>query len=438
MEPLIREWFPPPSADTDLHIPDGLTASSILSLKAEHIDAYRTGHAFTYASYEWNCPLHSTQTYLVAYADGIMAWVDTTDSYSVNSLDLRTGHRCSYSPEVRIRVNAIAMSSSMLAAFGSGRCHVWNLGTGDCYRIQLPSNKGQRIVVSGQTLALVARLGPTDQPEATMRFEVVTWTLKDQRTSSFCVALRPKKDRYTYSTEKYMLDKNAESLHFFERVFYLSDGSTHFHYTRTSLDGALLAQDVLEIASTEYYYDCSNDTVSEEANGQAVIWSFSKRQCDWNNGSELMLICYNFRENRLELRTQKVARLRMTDSELISSVFFWKDAAYFVVGTPDVPELRVIDLQDSPCSEAKMGFVVNTPMFIPQVEKQNEPDMFLLGDETFLVSVFTQGFTVWCFDANVQIFNEVIAYKEERKNNMEERLLLKQKERNSALRVHLE
>ena len=94
MQPLLRSSFPTPTAETALRIPEGLSANSIVSLKAEHIDACRTGNAFSYARYErdsfpegvWNWH-HSV------YADGVMAWVETIDGYIVRLLDLKTGQQ---------------------------------------------------------------------------------------------------------------------------------------------------------------------------------------------------------------------------------------------------------------------------------------------------------------------------------------------------------
>ena len=92
MEPLLRSRFPTPTAETALHIPSGLSASSIVSLKAEHIDAYRTGHAFKYATHQWDCFQEGIWNWnLMAYANGIMAWVDRKDGHVVKSLDLKTG-----------------------------------------------------------------------------------------------------------------------------------------------------------------------------------------------------------------------------------------------------------------------------------------------------------------------------------------------------------
>lgn len=443
LEPLICDWFPAVSADVALHIPHGLSASSIQSLKAEHIEAYLTGHAFTNANHEWDCfpdvaGPGKLLPHFVAYADGIMAWVDTTDSPFVKSLDLRTGQEWSFLPEARTSINAIAMSSSMVAALGSGRCHVWNFWAGERYYLRLPSDRWERIAVSGESLAIVTNRREGSDPYC----ELTTWTLKNQRTASFCVNLSPIKGR-SPSPWQFMFDNKGESLLLFEWSLdfaYGEDGLARFHYVRISLDGEVLNQGVLEVSLAGCCHDCSQITLPKEANGRAVLWSFAKHQRDGDNFHEMMLIYYNFRESRLEVRTQEIAALRIMDSYITSSLFYWKDAAYFLEYSSDSaePDLLVIDLQDSTCNPAKMDFAVNNqnsrraPKLDIRKYNNRETDAFLLGDETFLVSVSPQGFCVWCFDANVGIFNEYVPYAEERKRSKEERLRLKQKRKSTS------
>ena len=316
LELLICNWFPP-STDTDLHIPDGLSASSILSLKAEHIESYRTGHAFTYAMHEWDCFPDGLNINLVAYADGVMVWVDTTDSHLVKSLDLKTGEEWSFLPEARTRVMSIATSSSMVAALGSDRCHVWTFRTGDWYCLRMPSASESDIAVSGESLAI---FDLSTRLDASPRVEVLTWTLKDQRTCSFPMALAPKKDGHLYSLRT-MLDNKGESLLFVEWIHDPFEGrSPHLHYSRTNLDGNILAQGVIQIPHTRGYDCVSYDTALKEANGQAVIWSFHKCHVE-DDVSELILICYNFRDDSLEVRTQMVSGLRKNTGTKFNLLF---------------------------------------------------------------------------------------------------------------------
>ena len=420
---LLRIWFPTSTVDTALHIPKGLSTTSVTSLKAEHINAYCTGQAFAYARYDsWDGFNMRLWLNSVAYADGIMAWIDSTDSDVVKLLDMKTGQKWSFLPEARTRIYAIALSSSMVAAFGTGRCDVWTLSAGHHYSLRLPSALFSDIAVSGKSLAITLS---NQWSEASSRVEIVTWTLKDQRTSSSFVALPPKSTTSRPSL-KMMLDSQGESLLLFEWVLndFRDHGPTQFNYTRASLDGNVLTQGTLETPSTKDYHYCSEEAVPKATNGEAVIWAFIKRQRSLVDISELMLICYNFPEDRLEVHRQVVVGLCMNDKSK-SSLFHWKSAAYFLQYEDSYHHLRVIDLVGSTCSEAEIDFFYS-PLPFPEDE---EPHTRLFGDETFLIAVFDEGFCVWCFDANLQIFNEDIHYKEKRKSNIAERRLLWEQDR---------
>lgn len=421
VEPLLRDWYHPKrDVDRGSQIPAGLSADSVAYLKAKYIDAYCTGHPFTYASHEWDCLETYLDLNLVAYADGIMAWVDKKDSDFVKSLDLRTGQKWSFLPEARTGVRAVATSSSMVAALGSGRCHVWNYRTGESYTLLLPSARLANIAVSGESLAI--RSEPV-QHEASLRIEVVTWTLKDKKTYSFSVASSRIRSRSAYASRT-MLDNEGESVLFFEWVEDRSERPkpSQFHYLRTSLDGNVLTQGVIETPDLMEYNMYTQVTVPKEANGQAVIWPFAKAQNRSNDLSELMLICYNFHEDRLEVRTRIVPGLRVDQSTVIN-LFCWKNAAYLLTYEHECFDLRVIDLHDSTCIEAKMNFYFNYYQKYPVLSERDVSQTILFGDEIFIIIALGKGFSVWCFDANVQLFKEDNHYAQQRKMNMDRRLL---------------
>ena len=187
-----------------------------------------------------------------------------------------------------------------------------------------------------------------------------------------------------------------------------------FYYTHTNLAGDVLSQGVIEICNPICDYDLVRYAVPREANGRAVIWAFGKDPPEVRDSFELTLVCYNFHQNRLEFRAHVVSGLSMNIHEK-SDMFFWKDAAYYVDKRRG---LRVINLQDSTCSELKMFITLSTEDFDLHLQAKDPLEACLFGDETFLISVFKPGFFVRCFDANVQIANEDISYKERRKDKI--------------------
>ena len=428
-ELLLQDWFPKCYGDQGLKIPTGLSTKSVASLKAEHIDAYRTGHAFGYARYEWDCA-YDLRNKIVAYADGVMAWVDTTNSHFVELLDFQTGEKWSFMPVARTRVYDIAMSSSMVAILGVARCDVWNFRTGDRYSLQFPSAQA-KIAVSGESLAI---LHIAESSQAGHRAEVVTWRLKDQKTYSFSMTLPSRKGRLGLGF-KMMLDSKGESLLLFQRVYMERGEVRYFVYIRTSLNGDLQTQGFIEAPHIVNHVEYSGDSIPKEANGHAVIWSYVKCESGEDDGSELMLIVYNFQKDRLESRTQIVRGLYMNLPSAhgrVYNLFVWKDVAYYLENRSNRLGLRVIDLRESSCTEARMDFSVDTQGFHQRIHDRNKPQRLAFGDETFLINVFEEGFCVWCFNPNVRMFNEEITYKEERKSNRETRLLLKQNRKDGS------
>ena len=70
---LLRFWYP--EAEANLEVPEGLPASAVSSLRAEHVDAYRSGNAFSVLVNVWNFPTRPSPAAKVAYANGYVAWI---------------------------------------------------------------------------------------------------------------------------------------------------------------------------------------------------------------------------------------------------------------------------------------------------------------------------------------------------------------------------
>ena len=154
-----------------------------------------------------------------------------------------------------------------------------------------------------------------------------------------------------------------------------------------------------------------------ESDEQAVICPYTKSQPEEGAFS---LICYNFRKDRLEVRQQVLKGLRMKSS-WGANLVFWKDVAYYL-DYEDIPQtyvsrkqdcrilrvgcraLRVIDFENSSCTKAGMSFPINTHE--TDLQREKETGKRLLGDETFMVAIYIEGFCVWCLDANARMVNE--------------------------------
>ena len=166
----------------------------------------------------------------------------------------------------------------------------------------------------------------------------------------------------------------------------------------------MITEGVIEAPDLRDCLDCSKGIVPRESNGQAVIWSYTKSQSEEGASSSVVLICYNFRKDQLEVRKQVVRGLRVKSSWGTNQVF-WNDIAYFL-DYEEIPQtyisrrqdcrisrvgcraLRVIDFEDSSCNKARMSF----PMTIygTDLQRQEEIEMRLLGDEKFIVAIYVK------------------------------------------------
>ena len=425
VDTFLRDWYPCRKDDVSqiLQIPAGLSAENVASLKAEHVDAFRTGHPFKYAHCYFQCASNPQSLYRMVYADGLIAFADERNTTTVRTLDIKTGQELSFIPPARTQVRAFALSLSMIAVLTSATCHIWTLKTGQIHKFRLPSDRRASIAVSGNSLALVYHHSQFDPAS---HIHVVTWTLKNQRTSSFFLASSPNNYSSDQSIIDYeytiMLDGNGETMLLLERAHTPGiDGL--FSYFRTSLDGKILAQGSLEIVIPKDSMNCLRGASPTEVNGRAVIWSYVSRQPRERAYSELMLIYYNFRENRLEVHKKVITNLHIM-SERISNFVFWKDVAYFLEYYNGRWWLSVIDLENWICREAKNKNYILT-------SGCDEVPLALLGDERFLITGFKTGCRVWCFDANVQVSNKDDSFEMRREKNREERLLLKKDTKDS-------
>ena len=131
--------FPKGDIGLGLRIPESVSSEKIAFLKAEHVDAYLTGQAFSYASHEWDCFTYSFAPEEVAYAEGLIIWVAGNQPSLVKTLDLKTGRKESFPLEDRTRIDNMAISSSMVVALSSEGCHVWISMTGESSLFTIPN-----------------------------------------------------------------------------------------------------------------------------------------------------------------------------------------------------------------------------------------------------------------------------------------------------------
>ena len=440
IECLIRWWYP--GGETDLCIPNDLSIEATLNLKAEHIDAFRSGYPFSKSILD-GMPDRIER---IVYANGVLAWINLDQfarvGHSIEILDLKTHLRrqltSDWTSEDWFSFRTIAISSSIIAALDStGRCHVWEISNPNKrYLLQLPSAGYKRLEASGPALAIAS--GQYDSTET----EVFTWSSRSMITRSFLLPLHPVRTSLFHEW-KIVLNPNGESLFLFETICSEHYGASGWrrdlyalYFTHTSFDGQICAQGQSEWLSSLYNVDANFDDITmmngiADFNTPATLWLFnhlSPRPGHEHRpyGLEMIRICFNFERTSFEVEERVFA-----SSEPYKDRYFrplvWKDVMCW--GDPADACTRILDFKESTCEQTKL--VSNLPLYCRESDTggASEADLesyeeLCFGDETFLIHLGPSGcWKVWCFDKNIQMANEDLGYRSLRLKNPQKRIL---------------
>ena len=432
IECLLRWWYP--SGETDLCIPNDLSIEATLNLKAEHIDAFRTGHPFSKSILDGMPDLMDG----IVYAHGVLAWINPDVSEhvgrSIEILDLKTHLRSHLISEDRTSFRNIAISSSIIAALDLiGRCHVWEINHPDKkYMLQLPSARYYKIVASGPALVIAS------ERHRSRKIEVFTWSSRTMITHSFLLPLHqvragPRREW------KIMLNPNEESLFLFQTIRserYGASGSRRdlyaLYFTHTSFDGQICAEGQSEWLSSIYNVKANFNDITmmngvAEFNSSATIWLFnhlSPRPGHEDRPYDLTMIriCFNFERTSFEVE-ERVFASSGPYKYFFVTPFICKDIMCW--GDPADACTRIIDFKESTCEKTKL--VSNLPLYRRESDIGGafEPghSESCRGDETFLIHWGPSGWKVWCFDKNIQMANEDLEYRSLRLKNPQKQIL---------------
>lgn len=413
---LLRSWYP--GSETP-GVSDGLSARKAAWLNAEHVDAYKGGKAFSMKTWTFEPYTDGLDCELVAYADGVVAWTDATNSCVCRSLDLKTGNTQSFMTEDRSSISHLVLSSTMIAAMSmSGKCYIWTFREQESISIRMPSARVIKVLLSDNSLVVV--FDPHYSGDGA-QVEMITWTLYSQRTHSFSLNLR---GNHPNSLEtKVLLDKKGASVILLERP--LGGGIGEYeciYFTRASLTGIIRAQGVGEGPRRESHEDYARRTIPSQTNQYATIWAFVRNLGRNERAVEFVRVRYDFDWDRVVFDTRFIKGFER--SHAMSDMFFFKDAAYYRHYFSRNARLRVIDFNRSICSRAPMSTLISWSESWPQGGLNNSDcmkddyDSLLFGDENFLVNILNGGILAWSFDRNIKMVNENTAYRVARGGEM--------------------
>ena len=421
---LLRFWYPKHEACSQLAVPDGVSPSAASSSIAEHVDAYRTGSAFSMLKGFWRIASQESIGAHVAYANGILAWIDHRND-EIRIRHIISGLRERWVLEDGENLSHISMSASVLAAVtNAGICYVFNMADDQVQRFPLTSTSVQGLTVSGDSVAILYDRSPSES----MHVEMSIWTPGRQNSVQCRVKLHGLPSGETSRHDrKIMIGTRKDCLVMFERCVELR----RFYFTRFGLDGQLQAQGSLEGFDETRFTRHSESSVPSDINGCAIVWSYIQDHTEAKESSsydELVQIQYD--PQRDELRLKRNVYRRTWWARTFSSLFFWKDVAYCRSAVLSEFSVMIFDLTEDSIKDAvtlgtSSDSFFSNPHGLRRTRSLDERYIMqtqFLGDEDFLINIDTSGFVIWCFNGNVKMAHEDKDYAEHRQKDIQGRL----------------
>lgn len=433
IENLLQPWDA--LGKVHLRMPPDISVEAALALKAEHVDAFRTGNPFSMVQGEWEVAAWNGSYPLnVSYSHGRLAWLDHSDR-TLHVRNLEDGQEILCTPPDRARIDLLGISSDIAAATTfSGKCYAWNVITGDpAATIQLSSASADYFAVTGSFVAMVQKL------QASNRHCVTVWSLEDCRTRSFEFTPRNSQSNYYYSYKLHIL---IDSIVILERVKGPPDEVV---FTRFTLGGEIIAEGSSGLVHRTFRSGYEHFVVlpqpeSEETMSRDILdstWpSFKEdggklhmiRTAVLRGSCGILWLVFDSRTNRLEARREPAISCREFEvgPSPANYWYFWKNMAFrFCEDTPGNPLSAAVDLQrrtlvpdytqrlnDGPWTTSGTQWPIArsesrspSPAYEYDGSLGRRPIWFC-GDDIYMIRVYPRGYTAFCFDKNITMANE--------------------------------
>ncbi len=387
---------------------DELKNHNIASM-AEKFDAYQRISPFSMAIRDLRCYSVDDHLWTVAYGDGILAWIDGNESTKGKLQRLRGGVPSNFSSPQGTRLKHIAVSASMIAVIDeSSICHIWDL-----------RRLSQRLVNSFQvnpTLSQYIRIEEIRIAKQTLVIRTSEQKIISIHLDSPITTYEfssPRDSSYRSCYRRIMLDHSGQHI----TLFSFDRKSGQINHTQYGLQGNLECGNSLLCPIVQSYDHWNESTQTVLQDYCSTIWTLMKRQLPnliETSSWDILRVCYNQREQRLEFHNHTVHGLRTKDE--ITSAFVMNDVVYCrsswsrSLESEDI-ELNAINLSDSSCERASDQAdpcAVSWPFndnFEPG-ERQRVSYLMssiFFGDETFLINVSCVGLIIWCFGRGINM-----------------------------------
>ncbi|KAL8930739.1 MAG: hypothetical protein Q9208_000280 [Pyrenodesmia sp. 3 TL-2023] len=447
VESLLQPWFP--MGDVDLRMPDNVSREAALAIKAEHVDAFKTGNPFSMVKGAWDLHWEARQDYRsrpvdMDYSHGRLAWIEGNTQVRVKNLEL--DQETLYTPSNREQISTIRLSCATVVAVttASGRCYVWDCATGSPHSFQLPSALVFTVVVKGKSLAILSK----SEPQRNHCTTCTTWNLESRRTRSFPVPTQSRlcvrKKYYTYD-----VTMTEDSVVILELDMGPPD---QIFFTRYTLEGKIIANGASELLPRTFrsgYLSVATSPPQESAYSDFLInldhfnirdetnqYFRRLRNTVFSQTLGIVRIIYDLRHDRIKTLTIPCHDLESGHKEG-TSWYFWKDVVFrychdkrgFLpsvasdLHTGVETDMRIHDWMhglDS-VSEAAQPEGLRRE----RLGGDDPQPVLFFGDEIYMVCVFASGFTAYCYDKNIEMAHEDIDFRRRREVARVERMTLR-------------
>lgn len=381
--------------------PKGQSTRELVTVKAQHDLAFRTGHASSMVLHPWNVPssfgLKGRGPPNACYRQGYLAWIDPKGCL-VHYMHLQSGSRNCLGTGQMWSFGHLAMSESIIVAINKGtnsdECVVWRYhknAPGGRFPIRAST---QSVTASGNTLALfhAERLTTDD-----WLLSVTTYMVGDLQVAYFPIMLTSfgvlRDKRW-----KLLVGPDGDSIIF----CYISRGNEEHGdpeqiiCTCFDLKGQIQASGTLDIRNTEFtsHQEFIEDSSTTIDGNIVIMVNVCSRSL-----SEISYIAYNQVLKKLEMHGHSHSGSIQCAGP--RDLFLCQDVVYWCAGREQTV-LVTLDIR-------KRAYIVkpieNYPYLYPESPFEVAP-CWLQGDEVFLVRIAFHCVVIWCFSKTMNMYSQ--------------------------------
>lgn len=393
---FLRPWYT--ENEPHLRIPESLSEHAVMSLKAEHVDAFRNGKAFSVVVSEIEDSTTDSCYDDIGYSRGILAWVSRNHK-NIHLKCLASGKSETLASPDGTDIEYILLDGcTLVATTAACHCYVWKLLDG--------VRTTNSLKVSTSTMDIVYELGAvvTDSILAMFyvnnlqRVQVTTMDTQTNETHEFETTVSSTERRGRF---KAISTSDGKSLVLFGRVLV---SPSYVYFRRIALDGTVESEGKVKHPDVRGFLRLNEDSWSApQVDGCVTLWTYLRYMpSPSSEESEIWLllrICYV--QDHLEVREQKIDCISKTPLGKAIELFWWKDIVYLGDHLDQQGRLEIIDLKESICKPTKIRLPEANGNGGASLPSALTHPWLLVGDENFLICFREKDCIISCFDRHL-------------------------------------